>query len=196
MLHWCWRSVQTGFLRHSMDVGKNEFPTHYITFTITVNVPTMGQCEKIVHNFLMSTEFRFDTRLYESLTWHKWGGSSLLWLTRVDVTDDVEVVDPLDLRLPLFEHFALLDDVTLLDISAILFTMDYKRKNSFNTKQQQTTKGLFTPSAALTFALTLALTLERNTLVSIAPSTPSISININTSVKIELPSGPIQKRQH
>ena len=61
-----------------------------------------------------------------------WGGEleSLLWLTRVDVTDDEEVVDVLDLRLPLLELLALLDDVTLLDISATLFTMDYKEKRA------------------------------------------------------------------
>ena len=35
---------------------------------------------------------------------------------------------------------------------------------------------------ALTLALTLVLTLGRNTLVSIAPFTPCISIRINTSI--------------
>ena len=70
-----------------------------------------------------------------------------------------------------------------------------QKKEQFNTEQQHTTEGLFTPSAALTFALTLALTLERNTLVSIAPSTPSIYISINTSDKIQFVFGPIQKRQ-
>ena len=159
---------------------ENGFPTHFIDNWNYCECADNGSVWKIVHNLLMPTKIRFATRLPEDLTWHKWGGSSLLWLTRVDVTDDVEVVDPLDLRLPLLEHFALLDDVTLLDISAILFTMDYKRKNSFNTKQQHTTEGYSHRASVLTFALTLALTLERNTLVSIAPSTPSIDISINT----------------
>ena len=43
--------------------------------------------------------------------------------------------------------------------------------------------------------LTLALTLERNTLFSIATFTPSVSINVNTRIKIQMDSGTIQKCQ-
>ena len=43
-------------------------------------------------------------------------------------------------------------------------------------------------ASAFTLALMIALTLERNTLVSIAPS---ISMNVNTDIEIQLGSGPI-----
>ena len=43
--------------------------------------------------------------------------------------------------------------------------------------------------------LTLALTLERNTLFSIATFTPSVSINVNTRINIKMDSGTIQKLQ-
>ena len=46
---------------------------------------------------------------------------------------------------------------------------------------------------ALTLALTLVLTLGRNTLVSIVPFTPAISIRINISIKNQMGSGLIQK---
>ena len=49
---------------------------------------------------------------------------------------------------------------------------------------------------AATLVLTLAWALERNTLISIAPFTLSVSISINTSIKNQIGSGPIQKRQH
>ena len=48
---------------------------------------------------------------------------------------------------------------------------------------------------SLTLALTLVLTLGRNTLVSIAPFTPDISIRINISIKNQMGSGLIQKQQ-
>ena len=44
-------------------------------------------------------------------------------------------------------------------------------------------------------ASTLVMTLERNTLVSIASFTPSVSVSVNTGVKIQMDSGMIQKRQ-
>ena len=46
-----------------------------------------------------------------------------------------------------------------------------------------------------TLALTLALMLERNALVSIASFAPSISIGLYTRVKIEMDSALIQRRQ-
>ena len=49
--------------------------------------------------------------------------------------------------------------------------------------------------SALAVPLILALTLDWNTLVSIASFTPSSSISINTSIKIQTGSGPIKKRQ-
>ena len=45
----------------------------------------------------------------------------------------------------------------------------------------------------LTLALMLALTLEKNSPVLIAPFTPSVSISFNTSVIIQLVSEPIPK---
>ena len=49
-------------------------------------------------------------------------------------------------------------------------------------------RGLFTPN----ISVTLALTLERNTLVSIASLAPSVSISIHTIIKFQMGSGPIQ----
>ena len=51
-------------------------------------------------------------------------------------------------------------------------------------------------ASAFTFALTLALVLKRNILVSIASFIRSVSISINTTVKIHMGSGQIQRRQH
>ena len=59
-------------------------------------------------------------------------------------------------------------------------------------------KGLFTAyshqASALIFTLMLALALERFTLVSIAVFTSSV--NINTSIKFQMGSGPTEKHQH
>ena len=46
-----------------------------------------------------------------------------------------------------------------------------------------------------TSVLTLALALKRNTLVSIASFTPSVSINVTTSIQIQMGPGLIQQRQ-
>ena len=46
-----------------------------------------------------------------------------------------------------------------------------------------------------TFALTFALSLERYILDSISPFILSVSVSINTGIKIKIGSGPIQKRQ-
>ena len=50
-------------------------------------------------------------------------------------------------------------------------------------------------ASALTLALMLVLMLERNTLISIASFTPSVSISINASIKNQMGSGLIQKCQ-
>ena len=42
----------------------------------------------------------------------------------------------------------------------------------------------------------LALTLERNILISIVPFTPGISINVNTDIKNQIGSGLSHKHQH
>ena len=49
--------------------------------------------------------------------------------------------------------------------------------------------------SALALSLILALTLNWNPLVSIASFSPSSSISINTGNKIQMDSGPIEKRQ-
>ena len=50
-------------------------------------------------------------------------------------------------------------------------------------------------ASALTLMLTLPLTLGRNALIPIAPFTRSISISVNNSVKNQMGSKPVQKRQ-
>ena len=60
------------------------------------------------------------------------------------------------------------------------------------------TKGLSFHShreSVLTLVLTLALVLEQNTLVPIAPVILNISISANISIEIQMGSWPIQKRQ-
>ena len=44
-------------------------------------------------------------------------------------------------------------------------------------------------------ALPFTFTFGNNTLISIAPLTPSVSITTNTTIEIQIGSGPIQKRQ-
>ena len=53
-------------------------------------------------------------------------------------------------------------------------------------------KGLFTPSVSDDSRFEA----RRDTLVSVAPFTPSISFIMDTGVNIQKGSGPIQKRQH
>ena len=48
--------------------------------------------------------------------------------------------------------------------------------------------------SALTITVILSLILDRNTLISIAPFTPGISISVNTNVKNQMGSGPVQKQ--
>ena len=50
-------------------------------------------------------------------------------------------------------------------------------------------------ASALSLTLTLPLMFDRNTLMPIAPFTPSISISVNTNIENQMGSGPIQKRQ-
>ena len=135
---------------------------------------------KIVHNFLMSTEFSFDTKVCRKsyLTqvrgvvslvthacwrhWWRWGG----W--------------PTWLASPFIGTFYVAWWRYIAGYVRNTVYHGLQKKEQFNTEQQHTNEGYSHRASALTFALTLTLTLERNTLVSIAPSTPSIDISINT----------------
>ena len=77
----------------------------------------------------------------------------------------------------------------------LLFFAATKVETKLVTKEEKILLGrlvkVYSPRA-LASALTLALMLQRNTMVSIAPFTPNVIISVNTSIKIQMGSGPIQ----